>query len=69
MAKQPTRILRYEDLKARGIVRNRATLRNWIQDPRVGFPAGRWLSPQAKGWLESEVEAWLQFRSTDRESA
>ena len=69
MAKQPTRILRYEDLKERGIVRNRATLRNWTLNERIGFPKGRWVGPNSKGWVESEVEAWLARRSTDRESA
>jgi predicted DNA-binding transcriptional regulator AlpA len=68
-AKQPTRVLRFSDLVERGIVRNRATLRNWTQNKRIGFPAGRWVGPNSKSWVESEVEAWLEARSTDRESA
>jgi predicted DNA-binding transcriptional regulator AlpA len=57
-------VLRFRDLKARGIVSNHMTLKRWIE--REGFPPGRWLGRNTKVWAESEIEAWLASRSTER---
>lgn len=57
---EPTTLLRFADLSARGIVRNREQLRNLIRDH--GFPAGFMLTPNARVYDESEVEAWLDRR-------
>lgn len=54
--------LRFCDLKDRGIVKNRATLGNWIKDR--GFPPGQLTGPNSRTWSEDEVEAWLQRRPT-----
>jgi hypothetical protein len=54
--------LRYADLKARGIVKNRATLGNWIR--RYGFPTGQLTGPNSRTWGEDEVEAYLAGRPT-----
>lgn len=55
-----TVLLRFSDLVARGIVRNREQLRNLVSNQ--GFPAGWMLSPNARVWDLPEVEAWLQAR-------
>jgi predicted DNA-binding transcriptional regulator AlpA len=54
------RLLRYRDLLAIGVVRNRATLRNWIK--KQNFPRGRLLGPNTRTWPENEVQAWLSKR-------
>jgi len=56
------RRLRYADLVERGIINNRATLRNWIC--RCGFPAGQRTGPNSRTWGEAEIETWLQGRPT-----
>jgi predicted DNA-binding transcriptional regulator AlpA len=53
--------LRFSDLVARGIVRNRVTLSRWQRDH--GFPAGVLLGPNSRAWPESEIEAWLAARA------
>lgn len=55
------KLLRYPDLKARGIVSNRMTLRRWIAEQ--GFPAPVHLGPNSVAWPEAEIEAWLASRS------
>jgi hypothetical protein len=54
--------LRYRDLVADGIVRNRPTLRNWIK--KRGFPPGQLTGPNSRTWAEDEVEEWLASRPT-----
>ncbi len=54
--------LRFSDLKARNIVTNWVTLRNWIENE--GFPAGRKAGPNTRLWNETEVAAWLASRPT-----
>jgi predicted DNA-binding transcriptional regulator AlpA len=55
------RLLRFADLKERGIVNNWPTLRRWIQ--YQGFPPGIVLGPNTRAWTESEIDAWLANRS------
>ena len=55
-----TVLLRFSDLKARGIVGNWTTLNNWIK--REGFPPGIKLGPNTRAWPESEIEEWLAGR-------
>lgn len=57
----PTKLLRFADLQARGIVRNREQLRNLVND--YGFPAGFLLTPNARVFKEAEVEAWIEGRA------
>jgi hypothetical protein len=55
--------LRYFDLKARGIVRNRVTLSNWQK--KLGFPQGQMTGPNTRTWdEETEVKPWLANRPT-----
>jgi prophage regulatory protein len=58
------RFIRYPDLKARGIVTNRMTLRRWIAEH--GFPPGVQLGPNSVAWREDEVDAWLASRARAR---
>ena len=55
--------LRYSDLVALGIVRNRPTLANWIR--ARGFPCGQLTGPNSRTWGEAEVLAWLATRPTE----
>jgi predicted DNA-binding transcriptional regulator AlpA len=55
--------LRFSDLVARGILKNRATLGNWIKDH--GFPPGKLIGPNTRVWTEAEVDAYLASRPTD----
>jgi predicted DNA-binding transcriptional regulator AlpA len=56
--------LRFVDLKARGLVRNWATLQNWIDN--YDFPPGRLISPIARAWTDTEVDAWVAKRPVAR---
>jgi len=54
--------LRYADLRALGVVTNRATLGNWIRN--LGFPSGQLTGPNSRTWGEAEVQAWIAKRPT-----
>ena len=63
-----TRLLRYPDLVARGIVNNRATLYRWIKAGR--FPAGFKMGPNTRVWTEDEAEgAVAAARAAETEAA
>ena len=55
-----TRLVRFADLKAAGIVSN------WPQLGRLQktalFPAGFMLSPNTRVWEKAEVDAWIAGR-------
>ena len=53
-------LLRFADLKARGIIRNWPTLKRWVQTR--GFPAGNQLGPNTRVWTEDEIQEWLANR-------
>ena len=56
------RRLRYGDLLAAGIVRNRITLNSRINKPKKGFPPfppGKRTGPNERTWGENEVQAWV----------
>ncbi len=52
--------LRFQDLKAAGVVRNRMTLSRWIKSQ--GFPAGVLLGPNTRAWRADDIERWLAGR-------
>jgi predicted DNA-binding transcriptional regulator AlpA len=54
--------LRFRDLVARGILRNRVTLASWVKNH--GFPPGTLIGPNTRAWSECEIEAWLAARPT-----
>jgi predicted DNA-binding transcriptional regulator AlpA len=55
-----TVLLRFRELKARRIVRNRMTLRRRIA--LDGFPPGRMTGPNERSWTEDEIDAWVKSR-------
>jgi predicted DNA-binding transcriptional regulator AlpA len=55
-----SKLLRFEDLKERGIVRNRTQLGRLVA--RNNFPSGFNLSPNARVWDEVEILDWLSQR-------
>ena len=55
-----TNLLRFSDLKERGIVQNWVTLQRWISGN--DFPPGRKLGPNTRVWTESEIEEWITSR-------
>ena len=57
-----TPLLRYSDLKARRIVNNRQTLKNWIENE--GFPPGKMLGPNTRTWTEAEIAEYYATRPT-----
>jgi hypothetical protein len=59
------RFLSFNDLKDRGIVRNRVTLSRWIESQ--GFPQGVLLGPNTRRFSEREVENWLERRPKENE--
>ena len=53
--------LRFADLKARNIVRNRTTLSRWIRN--IDFPPGIMLGTNSRAWSEQEIAAWEAKRA------
>lgn len=58
-----TTLLRYRDLKARGIILNWATLSNRIKHDN--FPRGRMIGKNTRCWTVLEIETWLDSRPVD----
>lgn len=59
-----TRLLRFADLKARNIIRNRVTLGRWIE--HLNFPTGFLIGENSRAWRESDVENWLADREAEQ---
>jgi hypothetical protein len=57
-------LLRFADLKARGIVQNWPTLLRWIASEN--FPPGKMLGPNTRAWTDAEVAAWIESRPDPR---
>jgi hypothetical protein len=60
-------LFRYSDLLERKIVKNRMTLRRWMDRTDDPFPAPLVLTASARqnhsiAWKASEVESWLERR-------
>jgi len=55
----PTRILRLPDVKERTGL-SRSAIYDYIA--KGAFPGSISLGPRAVGWIESEIEKWLQDR-------
>ena len=53
-------LLRFRDLKDRGIVANWPSLKRRIE--KDGFPPGRMIGENTRAWLESEIDAWIASR-------
>jgi hypothetical protein len=60
------RRLRYFDLVERGIVKNRTTLKNWQNNPKVNFPKGQMTGTNTRTWDEdTEINPWLASRPVE----
>jgi Prophage CP4-57 regulatory protein (AlpA) len=57
-------LLRFKDLKERGIVGNWVTLIRWIDEN--SFPPGRMLGPNTRVWTEFEIAEWIESRPAGR---
>jgi predicted DNA-binding transcriptional regulator AlpA len=55
-----TRLLRFRDLKERGIVPSWTMLR--IRIDQHGFPPGRMIGPNTRAWTEEEIDVWVKSR-------
>jgi predicted DNA-binding transcriptional regulator AlpA len=53
-------LLRFRDLRSRGVVLNRVTLANRIKND--GFPPGRMLGPNERAWTDQEIDDWIASR-------
>jgi predicted DNA-binding transcriptional regulator AlpA len=52
----PVQLLRFADLKKRGVAGSWAQLKRLQQDH--DFPLGRMLSPNIRAWTDDEIDAW-----------
>jgi prophage regulatory protein len=57
---QPPKILRLDDVEARTGIQRR-TLYNWID--RGLFPRPINLGPRTVGWLDSDIDAWINEKT------
>jgi predicted DNA-binding transcriptional regulator AlpA len=55
-----TKLLRYQDLVDRGIVRNRTTLWRW---QKIGFPKGILIGPNSRAFTQESIDRWLAERA------
>jgi predicted DNA-binding transcriptional regulator AlpA len=61
------KLIRYNDLVARGVVASRMTLWRLIRE--YNFPEGKLITPNARAWDEAEVDAWIASRPTARKAS
>ena len=62
-----TKLLRFRDLKAQGIVGNWPSLKRLVE--HENFPSGFLLGVNARAGREEDVERWLANRPTTRRVA
>jgi predicted DNA-binding transcriptional regulator AlpA len=60
MRSSTSKLLRFNDLKERGIVGNWPMVRRLIE--HQGFPPGIRVGAQSRAWPEAEIDAWLESR-------
>jgi predicted DNA-binding transcriptional regulator AlpA len=56
-------LLRFRDLKERGIVNSWPQLKRLIEFH--DFPPGRLLSPNVRAWTDNEIDGWIGSRPVD----
>jgi hypothetical protein len=61
------KLLRFADLRARGIVTSWPMLRYRVA--HNDFPPGIMLGANTRAWYEEDIEAWVASRPTDRTQA
>jgi predicted DNA-binding transcriptional regulator AlpA len=57
-------LLRFRDLRERGVVNNWTTLQRWIK--QCGFPRGVKIGPNSRAWYEKDVDEWLAAREAEQ---
>lgn len=62
-----SRLLRFADLRERGVVRNWPQLKRLVDS--AGFPPGYHLSPGTRVWDADVVESWLDQRRAASKSS
>ena len=60
------KLIRYNDLVAKGVVNSRMTLKRLIDTQ--DFPTGRLITPNSRAWDEEQVDAWIAARPTARKT-
>ena len=60
------KLIRYNDLVAKGVVNSRMTLKRLIDTQ--GFPTGRLITPNSRAWDEEDVDAWIAERPIGRKT-
>ncbi len=60
------RLLRYPDLKAKGVVNSRMTLKRLID--KQNFPPGFLITPNSRAWLEAAVDEWILSRPVSKKT-
>jgi hypothetical protein len=58
---------RFKDLKARGVVPNRPTMKRWQET--LGFPLGFLTGKHTRVFDDDEVAAWLEERQAATKAA
>jgi prophage regulatory protein len=61
------RLLSYEDVKAKGVNYTRQSL--WRLEREQKFPKRVPIGEARIGWLESEIDAWIESRVAARSAA
>lgn len=59
-------VIRFADLKAKGLVTNRETLGRWIREK--GFPPGKLIGPNTRVWTDQEINDWWNSRPVHSET-
>jgi len=60
------KLIRFNDLVAKGVVNSRMTLKRLIDNQ--GFPPGVLITPNSRAWNEAEVDAWIAARPVSRKA-
>jgi hypothetical protein len=59
----------FGELRHAGIVASWKMLKEWQNDPRIGFPLGRLLAPNTRRWsMLHDIAPWLASRPVEREA-
>jgi len=61
------KLIRYNDLVAKGVVNSRMTLKRLIDER--DFPPGVLITPNARAWDEDMVDAWIAARPAARKAS
>ena len=59
-------LLRFADLKARGVANSWTQLSRLIQ--HYGFPRGRMLTSNVRAWDETDVDEWFRSRPVENKT-